>query len=312
MRRSVDRFLMLCLLPRAVECSLLAKPDLCPLQFAISGPLRCKIDRDSDAKFGRSGWPLSKRTLLTHASPCRPVQKEVQFRTVELDVSDMWNVTRLTLEAYGSDKTAVERLVLQSKVMIVYLAKVLLPFALEHRLCGLKNPYTAELLGIVDFSLQPDDGTREALDTLTIYERQSQFKSLSPYLCNLVVAVKARRLGLGKYLVEECEARARDLGYNAICLHCETTKASGPAMELYTKLGFFAVKQVDELMFMKKILNSTSAQQSPSLELHELRIPMDLTCVAVVALVILLSSMIARSTRCRYVASDSETLLLGV
>ena len=57
-----------------------------------------------------------------------------------------------------------------------------------------------------------------------------------PEIRVLAVAPRARRLGVGQLLVQECMRRARDAGADAIGLH--TSRSMGDAIRLYEKLGF--------------------------------------------------------------------------
>lgn len=185
-----------------------------------------------------------------------------RLAAVDLHIMDLGDIIRLATDEYGSHTSGFGKLRFQSHVIGVMLPKIAAPFAMGHYLRGVKDRKTGELLAFVDLSLQPDNGTTAALNNMNVYERQSQFKSLSPYMCNLLVAPKARKLGLGKWLVKECEDRALELGHNVINLHCEAREH--PALKLYIKTGFCPAQFAHcstrgrKLLFMKKMINCTA------------------------------------------------------
>lgn len=204
---------------------------------------------------------LFKRIDSTHV--------EVQ----DLDVNDLQAVVRLSVEEFGSNRTAIGKLTLSLDYALVFLPQLMFPRLLGQYLRGAKDQKTGELLAYVDLSLQPDDGTLEALTPLptTEFQRRLTFKSLSPYLCNLLVARTARKKGYGTRLVQECENLANTLGYNTIHLHCKST---GPGLRIYRKRGYRCVKRIKDgapvglhgepLLFMKKTIKSRPFFAAPS------------------------------------------------
>lgn len=71
-----------------------------------------------------------------------------------------------------------------------------------------------------------------------IVSRSRQF----PYLSNLAVHARYRRLGVAQQLLSRCEAIARQWGYSQICLH--VLENNRPAKRLYFKAGY-RVAEVD-------------------------------------------------------------------
>jgi ribosomal protein S18 acetylase RimI-like enzyme len=68
---------------------------------------------------------------------------------------------------------------------------------------------------------------------------------LYPYLANLAVKSGARRIGLGKALVEATEATASSLGFNRIYIKVDRTNFD--ARRLYDKLGYRLVYMQNKL-----------------------------------------------------------------
>ena len=175
---------------------------------------------------------------------------------VDLNLLDLFDILSLSLEEFGQNCTPAQKLDLQRDILALFVPKVVIPYAMGHHLRGLKDKTTGKLLGFVDLSLQPNDGTLDALKPTTIQQRSNRYKdsTLSPYLCNLLVAPEARGRGLGRLLVKECERRALELGYNDIHLHCESQ--SSPALRLYNKSGFNPIRKLKNgsLLFMRKVI----------------------------------------------------------
>jgi predicted N-acetyltransferase YhbS len=67
--------------------------------------------------------------------------------------------------------------------------------------------------------------------------------SSAPELRLLAVAHEARGRGVGRALVEECIRRAREGGATALGLH--TSKSMAVAMDLYRRMGFERVPELD-------------------------------------------------------------------
>ena len=68
-------------------------------------------------------------------------------------------------------------------------------------------------------------------------------RSPAPELRLLAVAHEARGRGVGRALVEECIRRARESGATALGLH--TSKSMAIAMDLYRRMGFERVPELD-------------------------------------------------------------------
>ena len=175
---------------------------------------------------------------------------------VDLNLLDLFDILSLSLEEFGQNCTSSQKLDLQKDILALFAPKVVIPYAMGHHLRGLKDKKTSKLLGFVDLSLQPNDGTLDALKPTTLQQRSNQYNgnSLSPYLCNLLVARGARGQGLGQLLVKECERKALELGYNDIHLHCESQPSS--ALRLYNKSGFHPIRKLQNgrLLFMRKVI----------------------------------------------------------
>jgi GNAT superfamily N-acetyltransferase len=96
----------------------------------------------------------------------------------------------------------------------------------------------------------------DALTPRTLTERQQLYgaENLEPYLCNLLITDKYRKLGLGRKLVSACEELAKKWGHNTINLHVETK--SLPALTLYFKCGFEPVNTENGIVFMRKKISA--------------------------------------------------------
>ncbi len=68
-------------------------------------------------------------------------------------------------------------------------------------------------------------------------------RSSAPELRLLAVAHEARGRGVGRALVEECIRRARESGAATLGLH--TSKSMAVAMDLYRRMGFERVPELD-------------------------------------------------------------------
>jgi GNAT superfamily N-acetyltransferase len=155
----------------------------------------------------------------------------------------------------GNQKDVIS---LNLEMLRLFVPKLLLPMVMDHTVIGVKSMEgnRKELVGFVDLSLQSNAGTLDALIPRTLKERQQRYgaKNLEPYLCNLLITDKYRKLGLGRKLVSSCEELAKKWGHSTINLHVETK--SLPALSLYFKCGFQPVTTVNGILFMRKKLLS--------------------------------------------------------
>ena len=84
--------------------------------------------------------------------------------------------------------------------------------------------------------------------------------ALFPYLANLAVRAGARRLGLGKALVEATEATARELGYER--MYIKVDRQNFDARRLYDRMGY-------ELVFMQNRMPDKTNRQAQFLFLRK-------------------------------------------
>ena len=82
---------------------------------------------------------------------------------------------------------------------------------------------------------------------------------LFPYLANLAVRGGARRLGLGRALVEATEATARDLGFDR--MYIKVDRQNFDARRLYDRMGY-------ELVFMQNRMPDRTNKQTQFLFLR--------------------------------------------
>ena len=112
---------------------------------------------------------------------------------------------------------------LKFECLMLFLPKLLFPQIMKHSLISIRASYNYNnninsdnnnvIIGFVDVSLQPCDGTFKSLRNLPLFIRKMMYDnniSLQPYLCNLLVRPEFRSLGLGKLLISECEKEGND------------------------------------------------------------------------------------------------------
>lgn len=140
-----------------------------------------------------------------------------------------------------------------------------------------------QLLGVIEVSLQPPSGaTAPTFPTPQVFKqlqdaalRQFNMKPLQPYISNLLIDPRHRRMGHAQELVRACEERAQAWGFNEVYLHVDIDYP--PAQQLYEKLGYSTLKQEPawkkkmngvQLRFMSKNLTvplaSVAARQEGS------------------------------------------------
>jgi GNAT superfamily N-acetyltransferase len=152
-------------------------------------------------------------------------------------------------------ETPKDKFKLVLEILGLFLPKLVLNRAyMGHAVLGLRSP-EKRLVGFVDLSLQPSNGTLDALKPCPLQKRKTLYgeKNLQPYLCNLLVTKDYRKRGLGRKLVSACVEVAKQWGHCTINLHVETTSAA--ALSLYLKSNFLPVETFrsnNGVIFMRK------------------------------------------------------------
>jgi GNAT superfamily N-acetyltransferase len=177
-----------------------------------------------------------------------------RLETYNLSLLDLPQILRMAECEFGPRCRSVAQVWdLRREILELFLPKLLVPPLLGHHLRGVKTS-DGKLIAFVDVSLQPATGTLDALKPTTLKKREKSFGQLEPYLCNLLVDKDHRGQGLGKHLIKECEAVARNLGHTTINLHVEASPP-GAALKLYVKSNFRPIRRVNKnVLFMKRKL----------------------------------------------------------
>ena len=192
----------------------------------------------------------------------------------KMNLLDLHHVVQLSANQFRNRcKDEFDVFQLKIECLFLFLPKLLFPSLMGHSLISIRALYNnykkgvttpTTIVGFVDVSLQPCDGTLKSLKNLPFFIRKmlynndsnnndnSNKSALQPYLCNLLVRPEYRQLGLGKLLVSECEKQAKLWGYNKLHLHVE--KQSSSVLGLYLNMKFDPVNDSNNIIFMKKDL----------------------------------------------------------
>ena len=106
---------------------------------------------------------------------------------------------------------------------------------------------TGESIGCVAIGTTPFIGNDAQLNIRDLYQysnRRDERACLRPVVANLAVRPQARRRGIAKRLMRECEMICKEWGYQEIWLLVE--KDNPKARKLYKKLGYKTVKEEDD------------------------------------------------------------------
>ena len=155
-----------------------------------------------------------------------------------MNLFDIYHVVELSTDQFRNRcKDEYEVNQLKFECLMLFLPKLLFPQLMGHSLISIKAPYnndtttttmSNDIIGFVDVSLQPCDGTLKSLRNLPLFVRKLLYNNnddddnsnslLQPYLCNLLVAPAFRQLGLGKLLISECEKEGTTTAHTIVTI----------------------------------------------------------------------------------------------
>ena len=153
-----------------------------------------------------------------------------------MNLFDIYHVVELSTDQFRNrceDEYEVNQL--KFECFMLFLPKILFPQLMGHSLISIKAPnnntttMSNDIIGFVDVSLQPCDGTLKSLRNLPLFVRKLLYPNnnddndnsnslLQPYLCNLLVAPAFRQLGLGKLLISECEKEGTSTAHTIVTI----------------------------------------------------------------------------------------------
>ena len=179
------------------------------------------------------------------------------IKVVDVSLFDLPRVSIMCNNQFlSSTSTLLDRLDLNRRIIGLFVPKLLNPASGGHEVIGLKDTSNT-LVGMVDLSLQPMDGSLSALQPSTLLSRKKLHKNLEPYICNLLVSPEFRNKGYGSRLLQECERRVRDRSLGSYMnLHVELVEIA--ALKLYLKSGFVETRRIgrggNDILFLRKKL----------------------------------------------------------
>jgi len=221
------------------------------IAFLLSSDEALKRAKLATSTSSRSNMHLSPDTIKFN-------DNNNNIKVVDISLIDLPRVSIMCNNQFLSvNSTLFDRLDLNRRIMALFVPKLLNPTSGGHEVIGLKDASNT-LVGMVDLSLQPSDGSLSALQPSTLESRMKLHKNLlEPYICNLLVSPEFRNKGYGSRLLQECESRVRNrsLG-NFINLHVELQEVA--ALKLYLKSGFVETRRIgkggNDILFLRKRL----------------------------------------------------------
>lgn len=182
------------------------------------------------------------------------------IKVVDVSLIDLPRVSVMCNNQFLSpNSTLFERLDLNRRIVGLFVPKLLDSKSGGHEVIGLKD-ISNNLVGIIDLSLQPSDGSLTALQPSTLMSRMKLYKTLEPYICNLLVSPEFRNKGFGSQLLQECERRVRERSLGPfINLHVELEETA--ALKLYLKNGYVETRRIgrglgNDILFLRKKITS--------------------------------------------------------
>lgn len=111
------------------------------------------------------------KELLSTSTPLTYSDISLAVNTVaQLNVFDIPDIISLSKQEFVC-KNLNDFLLLSFEVSRLFFPKLLLPAEMGHAVLGIKKQSTGELIAMVDLSLQPSNGTMDALTPRTLDER---------------------------------------------------------------------------------------------------------------------------------------------
>jgi len=162
----------------------------------------------------------TQRRLATsssvHSSECKGVIAR------KADLKDLKNICKLSYDEFLPTWVHIllNPIFIAEQIYFNY-RKLAFPAYYQHTIFGLWDTSSQPqftFVGYVDFSLQNNNGSTDALNTRSFESRKREDNNsfaLRPYVANFLVLERCRGKGYGKLLVETCRKEAERLGYRA-------------------------------------------------------------------------------------------------